>query len=105
MKYIITESQMNNLSSNFLDELFDGYKVKIENEERVVYLNGNPLIILNPNKAIVDSSILDEIAKVFLIDTINDAKQMIREWIFNTLGVKSGSEPFYGIKFKKISDK
>ena len=33
MKYIITESQMNNLSSNFLDELFDGYKVKIENEE------------------------------------------------------------------------
>jgi len=103
MKYIVTESQMNNLSSNFLDELFDGYEVKYENENRVIYLNDRPVIMLDPNKAVVDSSVLDEMSKVFLIDTINDAKQMIRGWILNRIGVKSGSEPFYGIKFKKLS--
>lgn len=103
MKYIVTESQMNNLSSNFLDELFDGYEVKYENENRVIYLNDRPVIMLDPNKAVVDSSVLDEMSKVFLIDTINDAKQMIKNWILNRIGVKSGSEPFYGIKFKKIS--
>jgi Trm5-related predicted tRNA methylase len=103
MKYIVTESQMNNLSSNFLDELFDGYEVKYENENRVIYLNDRPVIMLDPNKAVVDSSVLDEMSKVFLIDTINDAKRMIRGWILNRIGVKSGSEPFYGIKFKKLS--
>lgn len=103
MKYIVTESQMNNLSSNFLDELFDGYEVKYENENRVVYLNDKPLMLLDPNKAVVDSSVLNEIGNIFLIDTINDAKEMVKTWILSRIGVKSGSEPFYGIKFKKIS--
>ena len=33
MKYVITESQLNKLSSSFLDDIMKGYEVKIEKEE------------------------------------------------------------------------
>jgi hypothetical protein len=105
MNYIITESQSNKLSFLFLDDLFNGYKVKIEKENRVVYLNRKPVIILEPNKAVVDSSILDELGSAFYLETIEDAKKMVKEWIFRILGVRQGSEGFYGIKFKKIPHK
>lgn len=105
MKYIITESQSGKLSFLFLDDLFNGYEVKIEKENRVVYVNKKPVILLEPNKAIVDSSVLDELGNAFYLETVEDAKKMVKEWIFNILGVKQGSEPFFGIKFKKIPHK
>ena len=105
MKYVITESQLNKLSSSFLDDIMKGYEVKIEKENRVIYLDGKPVMILEPNKVLVDSSILDSLGSMFYLETINDAKKMIKDWIIQSLGIKQGIEGFYGVKFKKIPNK
>lgn len=104
MKIIITEEQQENLLSHFLNKLLKGHEVKFENEDRVVYLDGRPMIKLGPTKAVVDKEIMDEAGKIFYFETIKDFKDSIKKWIIDTFGVKEGGGPFYGITFKNLSN-
>lgn len=103
MKYIITESQMNSLLSSLLDDLFSGYETKFENEDRVVYVDGKLMMMIGPNKAVVDNSVVDEVKQVLFYDTLKDFKSEVKHWIISRFGVKPGSEPFYGITFKNLN--
>jgi hypothetical protein len=103
MKIIITEEQNKSLISTLMNELFQGYELKFENEDRVVYVNNKPIIMLGPNKAIVDNEVLHELKKVLFFDSLKDVKESIREWIINTFGIKHRGGFFYGITFKNLS--
>lgn len=103
MKIVITEQQNESLLSTLLNELFQDYEVRFENEDRVVYLNDKPMILLGPTKAVIDNQVLEEVKKVLFYDSMKDFKEAIREWITNTFGIKQGGGHFYGITFKNLS--
>ena len=72
MKIIITEEQNESLLDTLLNELFQGLEVRFENEDRVVYLNDQPMILLGPTKAVIDNQVLEEVKKVLLVVVTSD---------------------------------
>jgi hypothetical protein len=103
MRIIINEGQSESLIQNYLSKTFDGYKLKFDQSVRNVIVDDVLKMIIQPNRVIIDKSIVDNITDKFFFDDIKDLKQIIREWVINNFGVRKSNQVFFGVQFKNLS--
>jgi hypothetical protein len=103
MKIIITEGQSDSLIYNILADNFTGYKMKFEGDGRNIYVDGQVMMTIYPNRVVIDKSIINHITDTFFFDDIRDLKKIIREWVVENFGVKRSSQTFFGVQFKDLS--
>jgi len=95
MKYLITESQIDNIIFKYLD---NQDFIQIKNRDRIYFVNseGDEYAQIRYDKkngwCVIYYELVDEISSFFSMQN-SDSKQVIGKWVENTLQMKTTDTP------------
>jgi hypothetical protein len=93
MKYIITESRLNDIIESYLNSELGNLKLVKKDEDTEWYTNasGNPIVIINhgifKGLLVLRRDIYDNLEKMFGLDTTDTIQSHLRKYFYTKWGI------------------
>ena len=101
MKYIITEQQSTELVTSYLDDMFQGHKIRFEVELRNIDVGEKLMAQLGPTNGVVSLDAFNELKDNLFFSSDKDLREEVANWVRNEFKSKNNIGK-YGISFKKL---
>jgi hypothetical protein len=101
MKYIITEQQSTELVTSYLDDMFQGHKIRFEGDLRNIYVGEKLMAQLGPTNGVVSLDAFNELKDNLFFSSDKDLREEVANWVRNEFKSKNNIGK-YGISFKKL---